>query len=464
MSHDMNLDDHSRGMLESYIADTMRQNHLYGLSISLVSNDKIVYSNGFGTRSVDPPLPATPHTLYGIGSSTKFFTAIAILQLVEKGKVDLNDPIGRYLKSFKADTKNHPVTVHQLLTHTSGYPDLGMANGVIGHMLGHQSNFTPFGKVEDLIAHINGASGERVTSKGDIFMYWNEGYILLGQIIEEVSGMGYKQFISRNILEPLGMKRSTFERSKLEAEEDSMVGYYMEKDGSRGPRKFPAHPLIDAAGGLLCSTEELINFVTMLINGGTFKGKRIIKEELLEKALTPHIRTNFPPSLGEGTFYGYGITVDRDFLGYTKFGHGGNVAVSSAYFGFIPELKIGVAMAANSDFLTSPIGDYALALLLGKDPEKVLPWVVFQRKVEALSGRYETYKGGVKMQISLKGFVLSADIGEGTETMSLPIVNDGDKYMVIQGPDKVELDVKIHSPEKVDIRFDRMVFHKVGKL
>lgn len=464
MSPVKSLDARSREQLETYVAETMRQNHLYGLSISLVSDGNIVYSHGFGTRSVDPPLPATPDTLYGIGSSTKFFTAIAILKLVEKGKIGLNDPVEKYIKSFKSDSENHPVTIHQLLSHTSGYPDLGMANGVIGHLLGQQSIWSPLGKVEDLVSHINRAHSERVATDGTIFMYWNEGYILLGQIIEEASGMKYTDFVKKNILDPLGMKRSTFERSKLEADKDSMVGYFMEKDGSRGLRKFPTHPLIDAAGGLLSSSNELSNFVEMLINGGTFNGSRIIKKDILEKAFAPYVRSSFPPSLGEGSYYGYGITVDKNFLGHLKLGHGGNVAVASAYFGFVPDLKIGVSLASNSDFLTSPIGDYALALLMGKDPEKVLPWVIFQRKVEVISGKYETFKGGVKMVIALKGFVLTADIGEGTESMSLPILIEGNKYFVVQGPDKVELDVKVTSPEKVDVRFDRMVFHKVGKL
>lgn len=459
-----NLDARAREQLESYIAETMRQNHLYGLSISLVADGKVVFSKGFGSRSVDPPFPATQDTLYGIGSSTKFFTAVAILKLVESGKLSLNDPVEKFIKDFKYDSKGHPVTIHQLLSHTSGYPDLGMANSVIGHMLGQQSNWTPFGKVEDLIAHINGAHSERVTTDGDVFMYWNEGYILLGKIIEETSGMKYTEFVEKNILLPLGMKRTTFERSKLESDGDGMTGYYMEKDGSRGPRKFPSHPLIDSAGGLLSSSLEMSRFVSMLINGGSLDGVRILKKETLEKAYVPYVKSTFPPSLGEGEHYGYGITVDKNFLGHIKLGHGGNVAVASAYFGFVPDLKIGVALASNSDFLTSPIGDYALALMMGKDPNKVLPWVIFQKKVEAISGKYETYKGGTRMTVALKGFTLTADIGEGVEVMSSPIIIEGNEYFIVQGPDRVRIDVKIVAPGKVDIRIDRMVFHRVGNL
>lgn len=449
--------------LESYIADTMRTNHLYGLSISLVQDGNLIYSNGFGSRSVDPPIAATADTLYGIGSSTKFFTALAILKLAEQGKVGLTDPIDKHIATLGLGSKEHPVTIHQLLSHSTGYPDLGMAQGVIGHLLGQQTIWTPLGGIDDLIALVNEANGERVSTKGDTFMYWNEGYILLGKIIEEVSGKSYRDYLTENILLPLEMKRATFDRAKLESDDNGMVGYFMGKDGKRTPLKFPSHSLIDAAGGLITSPNEMNHMVSMLIDGGVYKGKMMINKEMLDKAFAPHVQSNFAPSMGEGTFYGYGITVDKDFFGHVKLGHGGNVAVSSAYFGFIPDLKIGVSLASNSDFLTSPVGDYALALAMGKDPE-MIPWVIFQRKVEALSGKYETYKGATKMQISQKGFSLFADIGEEGETLSLPLLLEGNKIFAIEGPDKVKIGVEIHSQTDVDVRIDRMVFHKTGKL
>lgn len=458
-----NFSGEKKRKLESYIADTMRTNHLYGLSLSLVQDGKPIYSNGFGSRSVDPPIAATADTLYGIGSSTKFFTALAILKLAEQGKISLTDPVEKHIDTLDLSSNGHPVTIHQLLSHSTGYPDLGMAQGVIGHLLGQQTIWTPLGGVDDLISLVNEASKERVSTKGDTFMYWNEGYILLGKIIEEASGQSYRDYITKNILEPLDMKRATFDRSKLESDENGMVGYYMGKDGRRTPLKFPSHSLIDAAGGLITSPNEMNHMVSMLIHGGLYQGNRMIKKELLDKAFAPHVQSNFAPSMGEGTFYGYGITVDKDFFGHVKLGHGGNVAVSSAYFGFIPDLKIGVSMAANSDFLTSPVGDYALALAMGEDPE-MLPWIKFQRKVEALSGKYETYKGATKMQIAQKGFSLFADLGEEGETLSLPLLLEGDEIFAVEGPDKVKIGVEIRSPTDVDVRIDRMVFHKTGKL
>lgn len=457
------LGDHNTGMLESYISDTMRRNRVYGLSISIIKEGNLIYSRGFGLRSLSPPLPATPDTLYGIGSCTKIFTALSVLKLVERSKVNLHDNIAEYVKRLRNDPKRDSITIHQLLTHTSGYPDLGVAMGTLGQLLGEQDVWSPLGSVDDLVTLINDAKNERVSSDGNVFMYWNEGYALLGKVIEEASGENYSDFVRKNFLLPLDMKRSTFDSSELESDNDVMVGYYSGRDDRKMPMKFPFHPLGYADGGLISSASELSHLVSMLLNEGVYKGKRIIKKELLKKALSPHIEVRLTVEKKKRTFYGYGIFIDNDFFGFQKFGHGGNVAVSSAYFGLIPELGIGVALASNSDFGAQVVADYALSLSMGKDPEKLM-YVSFQRKADALVGRYETFKGSTKMQISMKGPNLFMEIVNAGQTNLVPIMIDDDKIFLILGPNKVNLDVRVNSPSDVVIRFERFLFHKIGKV
>ena len=451
------------GMIGSYISDMMRRNRVYGLSICLMEEGKIIYSRGFGLRSLHPPLPATSDTLYGIGSSTKIFTALAVLKLVEKSKVNLQDSVGEYIKGLRSGSKENDMTIHQLLSHTTGYPDLGMAMGTLGQPLGEQDVWSPLGSLDDLVTLINDAKKERVSSDGDVFMYWNEGYVLLGKVIEEASGESYQDFVRKKILLPLDMKRSTFDGSALETDSDSMVGYYTDKHDRKIPRKFPSHPLGFADGGLISSVSELSNLVSMLLNEGNYKGKRIINKELLEKAFSPQVEVKFTAERKRKTFYGYGIFIDKDFLGFQKFGHGGNVAVSSAYFGFVPGLNIGVTLASNSDFWAQPVADYALALSMGKDPEK-LPYVSFQRKVETLIGRYETFKGSNKMQILLKGSSLFMEVGNPGQSNSMPLMIDGNKIFLVLGPNKVNLEVSAVSKNDITIRFERYLFHKIGKI
>ena len=451
------------GMIGSYISDMMRRNRVYGLSICLMEEGKIIYSRGFGLRSLHPPLPATSDTLYGIGSSTKIFTALAVLKLVEKSKVNLQDSVGEYIKGLRSGSKENDMTIHQLLSHTTGYPDLGMAMGTLGQPLGEQDVWSPLGSLDDLVTLINDAKNERVSSDGDVFMYWNEGYVLLGKVIEEASGESYQDFVRKKILLPLDMKRSTFDGSALETDSDSMVGYYTDKHDRKIPKKFPSHPLGFADGGLISSVSELSNLVSMLLNEGNYKGKRIINKELLEKAFSPQVEVKFTAERKRKTFYGYGIFIDKDFLGFQKFGHGGNVAVSSAYFGFVPGLNIGVTLASNSDFWAQPVADYALALSMDKDPEK-LPYVSFQRKAETLIGRYETFKGSNKMQILLKGSSLFMEVGNPGQSNSMPLMIDGNKIFLVLGPNKVNLEVSAVSKNDITIRFERYLFHKIGKI
>ncbi|MEM0272883.1 MAG: serine hydrolase [Thermoprotei archaeon] len=449
--------------IESYIMDTMRKNKLPGLSICLIKDGEKVYSRGFGSACIQPPKPATPNTLYGVGSVTKTFTALSIMKLYEEGKLALQDPVKKYIPSFEADAEDQPVTIHQLLTHSSGFPDLGMAEDVIGRIFGSKTGWTPLGSLDDLVSHINQAKAERVSTKGDTFFYWNEGYAMLGGIIEKVSGKSYTRFVKETILSPLNMARSTFEREALEAEKDAMCGYVFDKEGGRRPQPFPAHPLVEAAGGLITSVTELANLVLLFLNRGEFSDHKIVSTKTLDTMLTPYIKHSLPPGLVGGEFYGYGLIINKNFGGYTLIGHGGNVGVSSAYFGFIPELNAGVTLASNADFSADTPALYALSVLCGLEPEKTLPQVAYDKKCELLKGTYESFKGARRMAIVEKGMNLFLEIYEnGAVGLSLPLEIEGDDVYVIWGPEKTKLHVEQKIQGKVDIHLERVVYHKVS--
>lgn len=441
----------------------MRKNRIPGLSICLIVDGEQVYSRGFGSASIVPPKPATPHTLYGVGSVTKVFTALSIMKLCEEGLLSPEDPIRKHIPSFIADSDREPVTIHQLLTHTSGFPNLGMAEEVIGRIFGSKTGWSPLGSLEDLVALVNQARTERVSTKGDTFFYWNEGYALLGAVVEKVSGKPYREFVRQRILQPLEMVRSGFEKRILESDGDAMTGYVLDKDGGRRPQPFPEHPLVDAAGGLITSVTELANLVSMFLNHGEFSGRRIVSPQTLEKMFKPYVRHSLPPSLAGGEFYGYGVVVNTNFAGHTLIGHGGNVGVSSAYFGFIPELKAGVTLAANADFASDIPALYALCVACGIDPEKALPQVAFEKRCELLKGRYESFKGVHKLQIVERGFNLYLEVFEGDQVaLSLPLEISGDDVYVLWGPEKTKLRVEQPAVGKVDIYLERTVYHKVG--
>jgi len=144
-----------REWLDDNVPLYMERARMPGFSIAVVSAGETIYAEGFGLRDVERALPATVDTLYGIGSITKSFVAIAVLQLVEAGKVDLDAPVSRYLP-FALGEASHPILVRHLLTHSLGIPSLATSTVAISRGLGRDTGI-PFGTAEDFYRFVNGA-------------------------------------------------------------------------------------------------------------------------------------------------------------------------------------------------------------------------------------------------------------------------------------------------------------------
>lgn len=172
--------------LEEFILEKMAETKLPGVSIALIDRGEVVYSRGFGFRDIERGLPATPRTLYGIGSVTKSFTCIALLQLQEQGRLRVDDPVDRYLP-LSVRPMGEAVRIHHFMTHSSGIPALAYAEAVIRHSVGATDTFVPIGSYDDMLNFVNGAQAWTYTRPGERWFYLNEGYVLLGAIIEKVS-------------------------------------------------------------------------------------------------------------------------------------------------------------------------------------------------------------------------------------------------------------------------------------
>ena len=166
-------------------------------TVLVAKNDSIVYKGAFGYANRDFNIPNTLKTKFNIGSITKTFTALAIMQFVEQGKIDVDDPISKYLPDCPIPEKNK-ITIHQLLTHTSGLYDYANSE-VIFDMLYKRS-------INEMIPYVYGSG--LLFNPGDSVSYSSGGYILLGSVIEKVSGMTYKQYLNEKIFKPAGMKNS----------------------------------------------------------------------------------------------------------------------------------------------------------------------------------------------------------------------------------------------------------------
>lgn len=457
---------------ENMITTKMAEMHIPGLSVALVKDDQVIYARGFGARNLKDNLPATPDTLYGIGSCTKSFTALAIMQLVEQEKLDLQDPVNKYL-SFKLGRKDSPITIHHLLTMSSGIPDLGVATILIDKLTGAEKNWIPMSSIEDLMLYINGASEEIVDEPGNRFFYLNTGYTLLGKIVEKISKTPYEKYVTEKILKPLKMERSTFLEKDFNKDTNVMTAYLTQnKEGKVivTPSKHPFHKFMYAPGGLLSSVMELTHYLSANINGGIYKENIILDSSLMNNMHSIQFETDINRSyfLDHGkTGYGYGWSISNDFIGHKLIIHGGSTRVSSAQLMFIPELKIGLAALVNASPGPFPILLNAIAFLMGKDPEKEILDFEIEKKLNLLTGEYASYKGIFKVSIVKKGSIIFFESKQRGMLRSFPLIPETDKlenykfYTPVGPGRKMTMVFTVDPTGKIDLYDGRVRYHKI---
>ncbi|WP_041075583.1 serine hydrolase [Thermotoga caldifontis] len=428
--------------LEDFILEKMRQTKMPALSIALIQDGQIVYKRGFGFRVLETYAPADENTVYGVGSITKSFTALAIVKLAEEGKIDLEKPVEEYLP-IKLRPFGEPVRVKHLLYHASGIPSLGYAEAFIDGAFGLGDGWLPVKDPQDVLLFAKDAESWAFTKPNERFFYSNSGYVMLGKIVSTVTGMSYEEYVKRYILEPLGMTRSYFSRDEVEKDPNVAAGYVLDPQGHHVRKPFPYG--ISSDGGLLSNVMDLSRYLIFYMNGGEFEGKRIVSKRSIETMVTGHIPAPWE-SFGDET-YGYGWIVHPNFLGERLIEHSGSVLIYTGFVGYVPERKIAVAVLSNcAGYPLSNIGMYALALMLDKDPEESLEFVRSDRVLQSLVGRYEGYRKSVAFDVKRSG-----------EFLIMEMVSRNLKLSSILVPEKVEKDyVKcftLQNFRKMDVEF-----------
>jgi len=449
--------------LEGFIFEKMSKTHMPGLSVAIVKDGEVVYSRGFCFRDLEYGLRATPETLYGIGSVTKSFTALSIMQLVEEGKLSLDETIDKYVP-FNLKSKEEPIKIWHLLSHSSGMPALAYAEAFIRYVTGAGDKWIPIASYEDIFTFMREANQWALARPGERWFYLNEGYVILGYIIEKFSGMSYEKYVKKKILEPLQMNRSFFRKEEVEADKDVATPYIITRDGEC---KKSTHPYgITADGGLISNVLDLARYISMYLNRGKYDDVALLSPQLIEEMEKPRVKT--PLQIFGGEAYGYGLSIIPNFLGTKLVGHGGSVLVYTAFMGYIPDKKIGIALLANgSGYILSQMGLYGLALMLGENPEN-LPFIKIERNFDLLTGLYETYKGTMKAQVVSKGGILQLEIKDKYTDMIIPLIPEDiegevKRFYTIQSGGKLVVDF-IVKDDKVDLIYERYRLKKVGNL
>ena len=358
--------------IDVFIVDQLDALNVPGASWAIVMGDQIVHTQSYGS-GVDGQAP-TAQTPFFIGSLTKSFTALAVMQLVEAGKVDLDAPVQRYLPWFApagADP-SAPVSVRQLLNQTSGLSQIPGMQGL--------GNFNDgLGAAEKL----GREQAREVLARpdGPVFEYSNSNYNLLGLIIEAASGETYSDYIQTHIFEPLDMQHSTTQ--KAAAQQDGLaVGHMMVFGLPIAAPNLPVPVASLPSGQLISSTEDLAHYLIAQLNGGRYGQAQVLSAQGITEMHTSAAEVYM---FGERMpDYGMGWYVDRSGEEEVVM-HWGETPDYFGYLGMLPEQRRGVALLVNADqhFYTYPLldlGNGVADLLAGEEPVKntwlVLPWVL----------------------------------------------------------------------------------------
>ncbi|RPI28385.1 MAG: class A beta-lactamase-related serine hydrolase, partial [Chloroflexota bacterium] len=273
----------SYAALDAYIETQMRRLNIPGASLAVVEGDQIVHLRGFGRARPGGEAP-TPQTPFFIGSLTKSFTALAIMQLVEKGQVALDDPVQHYLPWFRlADPQaSAQITVRHLLNQTSGLPVLpGMAS------LANFDNRS--GALERQVRALSGLVLKRPV--GSKFEYSNLNYNVLGLIVEAASGESYADYVQSHIFNPLEMHHSYI--SKAAAEQNGLAAGYRLWFGFPIPvHNLPVPGGSLPAGQLISSAEDMAHYLIAQLNEGRYHGRQVLSGAAIEQMHQPAAEIN----------------------------------------------------------------------------------------------------------------------------------------------------------------------------
>jgi D-alanyl-D-alanine carboxypeptidase len=310
--------DYAESLEDAYPADGP------GGAVIVVKDGDVVFRAARGMADMELGIPLEPGHVFRLGSITKQFTAAAIMKLADEGKLSVDDEITRFLPDYP--TQGHTITIEHLLTHTSG---IFSYTNIPGYMAGPEirADLT----TEELIEVFDDLPMQ--FAPGTRWEYSNSAYVLLGAIIEKVSGQSYAEYVREHLFKPLGMDRSHYGGHQIIP--GRVQGYGEGPDGIvNAPYLSMTQP--HAAGSLLSTVDDLARW-----NAGLFGGD-VISAESLER-----MTTDFTLTDGEGTGYGYGLAIGT-FRGEPSISHGGGIHGFATYGMWLPDSGVYVAVLSNN--------------------------------------------------------------------------------------------------------------------
>ena len=374
-------------LFSAWIRGQIAYRNLPGLTVGVVQDQQLIWSEGFGWADVDAKTPMTPETKFRMASHSKLFTATAIMQLRDAGKIHLDDTVETYLPWFKirpAGMDDPAITIEELLTHSAGLPREAGS---------HWSDlqFPDEAGVEKFIETNQAPYSPEIRWK-----YSNLGFTIAGMVVEKVSGHKWADFVQAHIFDPLGMTASSVDREV----EGLATGYGARMpDGTRAKMPFVDAKAMAPATGITSNVPDMARFVSLQFRSGPVGGNQILSTGALRQMHRVRMMEN---NWQSGNAIGFAVTRDKD---KTYVGHGGS------YFGYKTqtlmqmEPKIGVIVLTNADdsnpneiaiHLMQSVGEAAAKASHATPP--MVPWDVTWSR---FAGTYRSKIGGETQVIEL---------------------------------------------------------------
>jgi CubicO group peptidase (beta-lactamase class C family) len=349
--------------------------HEPGIAAALLQAGQIIHCQGYGLANLEWQQPITSQTVFGLGSTTKPFTATAIMLLEQQGKLHLDDPVQTYLPEYA--TGEHRVTLRHLLTHTSGIPNFVTRPGFWEHHAHAAAS------VDEVIALFQDLPLD--FAPGTTYSYSNSGYVLLGRILERLTDLSYAEVIRQFIFEPLGMTHSCYLEPELVIPQRAS-GY--ERANGRFQHARDAAPAVKyAAGGLGSTLEDLILWDAALREG-----------RLLDPATQARMEAPLHLADGHRENYGLGWGIGH-YRQHRYVCHAGGVPGFSAFFGRFPEEAVTIILLSNrAGFDAARLAARISQLVFELPPLRRVPAALDPALFSKMIGTYSSVYGTVEIK------------------------------------------------------------------
>lgn len=376
-------------IIEKMYRQAAEQNNIPGIAFGIVGNGRLLYAGGTGYSNLDKKIKVSPSSVYRIASMTKSFTAMAILMLRDAGKLNLDDPVSRFIPEMKntppLSSDSRQITIRDLLSHTAGFPE---DNPWADRQLQRTD--------EELIRFM--AKGVSLsTPPGTGYEYSNLGFALLGNIVTKASGSHYIDFINQHIFQPLGMQHTYWEYTDVPA--DLLTHGYRRVNGEWREEEMLHSGAYGAMGGLLTSIEDFSRYMNLHLAAWPASSQPdngILKRSSLREMHTPGNISGFFPAAttaaGEPcprvNSYNFGLGWSKDCEGKEQITHSGGLPGFGTHWAILPAYGIGIVSFSNLTYaansaLNSRLLDTLIALA-GLQPRQIAPSAILRQRKDEL--------------------------------------------------------------------------------